>query len=218
MAAEIRGLIFDLDGTLCDTIPVCIASFQAAFALNVGQNFSEADIRALFGPDEAGIIRQVVPAAWEACLADYLIAYESEHDACSAAFDGIVPLLARLRNRGLLLAIVTGKGQGSCAISLRRLGLGEYFDVVETGSNAGPVKPQRIRAVLDRWDLPAAEAAYVGDSPFDVRDARETGVRAMAAGWAASTDVAGLRAERPDALFTTVAEFAEWIDQHVARL
>jgi pyrophosphatase PpaX len=216
MSDPLRGVIFDLDGTLCDTIPVCIAAFQRAFARHTGRTYTDAEVRALFGPDEEGMIRQVAPAAWEPCLADYLLAYEDEHAACPATFDGIMPLLAGLRERSVRLALVTGKGRGSCEISLRRLGLAETFDSIETGSADGPVKPARLRAVLGRWELPATQAAYVGDSPFDMRDAREVGVRALGAGWAVSTDVAALRAERPDAVFTRVAELAEWIDRHAA--
>lgn len=213
--ASLQALIFDLDGTLCDTIPVCIAAFQTAFATHAGREFSDAEIRALFGPDEEGMIRRVVPDHWQACLDDYLAAYDRKHDACPAPFSGMLPLLSGLSERGVPLAIVTGKGRGSAEISLRRLALSGYFDVVETGSARGAVKPERIRAVLARWGMLAGTVAYVGDSPFDMRDARATGVRGLAAGWAASTDVEALRAETPDVLFSSVGEFTAWIERHV---
>lgn len=215
MSGRLHGIIFDLDGTLCDTIPVCIAAFRTAFARHTPRTFTDAEIRALFGPDEEGIARRVAPDAWEACLADYLRAYEAAHVTCPAPFEGVTPLLAQLRERGVRLGLVTGKGRGSCAITLRRLGLEPFFAAVETGSPTGAVKPERIRAVLHRWGLQPELAAYVGDSPSDVRDAREVGVRAIAAGWAGSTDVDALCAERPDALFTTVAAFAAWANDHV---
>jgi pyrophosphatase PpaX len=211
----LRGLIFDLDGTLCDTIPVCIAAFRAAFAPRLGRELSDAEISALFGPNEEGIIQRVVPDDWQACLADYLKAYERAHDACPAPFDGITALLSTLRAGGIRLAIVTGKGAGSCEISLRRLGLAPYFDSVMTGSAAGVVKADRMRAVLATWRIPAEGAAYVGDSPFDMRDAREVGVRGLAAGWAGSVDSAALRDAAPDAFFSTVVECAAWMSSRV---
>ncbi|RIK42962.1 MAG: hypothetical protein DCC58_10310 [Chloroflexi bacterium] len=215
MTPPLRGLIFDLDGTLCDTLPVCIAAFQDVFARYALRPYSADEIRALFGPDEAGIIQRVIGDDWEAGLAHYLDAYASAHDACPAPFKGLLPLLHDLQARDVPLALVTGKGAGSCAISLERLGLATFFSVVKTGSAAGAVKPQRIRAVLAHWGIPPEQVAYVGDAPTDVLDARACGVVALAAAWATSSDPTALAATQPAALFPTVADFARWVDRYV---
>jgi phosphoglycolate phosphatase/pyrophosphatase PpaX len=76
------------------------------------------------------------------------------------------------------------------------------------------VKADRIRDVLGRWSLPADRAAYVGDAPSDVTVAREEGLVALAAAWAATADVDGLVERAPTALFRTVASFAEWVERH----
>jgi len=56
-----RGIIFDLDGTLADTLPVCFDAYRLAFAKYVGHEWTDDQISALFGPSEEGVIRQVVP-------------------------------------------------------------------------------------------------------------------------------------------------------------
>lgn len=211
---RIRGFIFDLDGTLGDTIPVCVEAFRRTFERYAGRRFADREIVAMFGPDEAGILgRQVPEAVLPEAVAMYLAEYERAHGACREPFPGIVPLLARLHERGVPLGIVTGKGPRSAELSLRAWDLERWFDGVEAGATKGPVKPAGIRALLARWRLSPAEAAYVGDAPYDVDAAKDVGVVSVAAAWAASTDAAALAARRPDHLFARVAELAAWADE-----
>jgi phosphoglycolate phosphatase-like HAD superfamily hydrolase len=117
-----------------------------------------------------------------------------------------------LRERGLLLGVVTGKGAASAAISFRHLGLAPYFDVVEAGSPDGGVKPEAIRRVLARWDMPPGEAAYVGDSPSDMADAVTAGVVPLGAGWAATSAVQDPACCGARVTFESVERFCEWIE------
>ena len=57
-------MIFDLDGTLGDTIPVCIQAFQRTFHRYLGQQFTAQDIIAMFGPSEEGMLRRHLPHTW----------------------------------------------------------------------------------------------------------------------------------------------------------
>jgi phosphoglycolate phosphatase-like HAD superfamily hydrolase len=209
---RLRGVIFDLDGTLGDTLPVCFAAFRATFAHYLGRRFEDHEIRAMFGPSEEGVLRRAVPARWEEALETYLREYERAHRSCTAPFPGLIAVLETLRARGLRLAVVTAKGQRSAEISARVLGLEGYFEVMETGSHDGSVKGDRIRAVLARWQIPPGEVAYVGDAASDVVVARQEGLVPLAAAWAGSTDLALLVQREPAALFPTVASFAAWIE------
>jgi phosphoglycolate phosphatase/pyrophosphatase PpaX len=207
-------LIFDLDGTIADTIPVCCAAFREAISRHTGRVLRDAEIVALFGPSEEGIIHGLVGDGWEACLESYLVAYEREHVACPAAFDGLSELLDGLRRRGLRLGVVTGKGARSAAITLRLLGLADQFDAVETGSPQGAVKPAALRRIAARWGLEPAQIAYLGDAPTDMYDARAAGVLPLAAAWASTADRAALQAAAPCRLFTGVDQFVEWSARH----
>ncbi len=212
---RLDGIIFDLDGTLGDTLPVCYAAFRASLLRFVGRHYSDAEIRALFGPSEEGVFQNVVPARAEAALEMYLQAYEREHASCTAPFPGVDRLLAWLRAHEVKQAIVTGKGPRSAAISLQRLGLSAYFDLVEAGSPEGAVKPAAIRAVLNAWDADATRVAYVGDAPSDVDAARQVGTLALAAAWAPAAPMyeAEVQARHPDATFTTVDAFIGWLEE-----
>jgi pyrophosphatase PpaX len=124
---SIRGVIFDLDGTLADTIPVCIAAFRSAFEKYSGHPWDEQEIKALFGPTEEGSCRRAVPDHWQSCLETYLEVYEKAHAGLTEPFPGMKDALRLLQERGVSTAVVTGKGPVSALISLKRLGLEQFW-------------------------------------------------------------------------------------------
>jgi phosphoglycolate phosphatase-like HAD superfamily hydrolase len=103
----------------------------------------------------------------------------------------------------------------SAEVSLSHLQLREHFDVIDTGSAEGAIKPRQIARVLARWGLAPEHAAYVGDAPSDIDAAREAGVLALAAAWAKTADSLALGRKQPAALFESVADFQTWIARHL---
>ena len=133
----LKGVIFDLDGTLGDTLQLCIDSFREAVAPAIGRRLTDEEIVARFGPTEEGMVRALVPERADEYVEGYLRHYEAGHEACPAPFDGIPELLAELKEAGMRLGLVTGKGARSTRITLRRFGLDGAFEIVETGSEGG---------------------------------------------------------------------------------
>ena len=207
---RLRGIIFDLDGTLGDTISVCIQAFQRTFHHYLGPLFTAQDIIAMFGPSEEGMLQRQLPQTWPQALEMYLEEYARVHGTCREPFPGLLPLLATLQGRGVHLGIVTGKGPQSAKMSARVWGLHAYFDGIEAGAAARPVKPAGIRAFLTRWAVAPSAVAYVGDAPYDIDAAKQANVIAVAAAWAASADSAALAARQPQVLFRRVVEFVAW--------
>jgi len=212
---RLKGIIFDLDGTLGNTLPVCFAAYRSAFAQFLGRTYTDREITALFGPSEEGIIQKLVPHQWQACLQTYLGIYEQVHARYAVPFPGLEDALRLLRQRGVVLAVVTGKGTHSAAISLRYLDLAGYFDIVETGSASGAIKPRSIRKVLAKWQVPPHEVAYVGDTAYDLKAALEAHVIPLGAAWAATAEVNSLKALAPLAVFDRVEDFMRWIDHNL---
>ena len=213
---DLAGLIFDLDGTLADTLPLCFLAFRQSLRPYLGRDLSDEEIARHFGPSEEGILQRLVSDAWQTCLDAYLDTYAREHAAYSQAFVGLPEVLESLSRRGVRLGIVTGKGARSAALSLDAIGIRRYFDSVETGSAEGGVKPSAIRKIIAKWALSPSRIAYVGDQPTDVRDARHAGVLPIAAAWAKTANSLALRAEQPAFIFDTVAEFAVWMNAIMA--
>jgi len=208
---RLRGIIFDLDGTLGDTLPVCFKAFRRAIFEFTGRLLTDLEIRATFGPSEEGIIRRFVPDRWQECLELYVDAYRTGHAKSGDPFPGIHDALLLLGERGIRRAVVTGKSIVTAEISLEAMRIRSYFDVVEGGAAEGDVKARNIGRVLEGWSLPASEAAYAGDAPADIDAARKTGVVALAALWAGTSDVEAIVSRRPAAIFRHVSELSEWV-------
>ena len=211
---RLKGFISDLDGTLLNTLPVCCNGFRRAFAVFLGREYSDPEIQSWFGPSEEGIIKQMVPHAWEECLALYLQEYERGHEACAEPFPGLKSVLAAMREQGVRLGIVSGKGPQSMAISLAVSGLRDFFAEVATGSESGVVKTDQIGAMVRAWGVDPAEVAYLGDTAYDMRAARAAGVIPLAAAWADTAQLQELTDAAPVAVFKTVAEFRAWLENH----
>ena len=212
----IRGAIFDLDGTLGDTLPVCYRAFRDVLLARTGREYANHQIHAMFGPSEEGILARHCPDAPDEALADYLAAYRSAHSICPQPFPGIRAILEGLRDRAVALAIVTGKGPGSARISLERFDPQEFFPIVEAGSPDGGVKPAAMHRVLQRWGVAPRAVIGVGDSPSDIRAAQELGIASVAAAWAPDCRPARLAAGQPDRIFSEVSAFGRWLAEKQA--
>ena len=211
---RIETFIFDFDGTLADTLPICIGAYRRALEINTGRTYTDEEIVAHFGLNEEGILRQMAPHCWQQCVRDFLTAYEDLHDTVQP-LPGVREMLDELKAMGARLALVTGKGGESARISLERLGLTGCFDAVEVGNPERNMKADQIRTLLETSGTPGQRAAYVGDSPSDMDSAREAGVLSLAAAWFESADPAALESRNPAAIFRTLEEFLDWARKRV---
>jgi len=208
---KLAGAIFDLDGTLADTLPACYAAFRAACEGVGGPAYTNEQIRGLFGPSEEGMLQRALSERWEEGLTILLAAYQQHLGTCGGVFPSVTTALRLLRERSTPLALVTGKGPFTTKMSLTHFGLDNVFDAVEVGSPQGVVKAAAIARVVARWGVPVGEVIYVGDAVADVESARQAGVIPIAAAWAPSAIAAELAAAKPHALFASGDDFHAWL-------
>jgi len=209
---KIKAVIFDLDGTLANTLPLCIRAFRNSIEPLINRSVSDAEIIATFGPSEEGTIQALAPDYYDSGVKNYLKYYTEYHDMCPDVFDGIKPLLKTLQEKGVRIAMVTGKGKLSADISLEKFGISNYFEWIETGMPLGPRKPEGIQLILDKWpDLKNDDVIYVGDAPSDITACRQVGVAIVAAAWAETAEPEVLETLHPDHMFFTVPAFADWL-------
>jgi len=209
---KIKAVIFDLDGTLANTLPLCISAFRKSIEPLINREISDEEIIATFGPSEEGTIEALAPDFYDKGLADYITQYTALHDMCPQIFDGMPQILETLKINGIRTAMVTGKGKASADISLQHFGITAYFELLETGIRSGPSKPQGIKTILNKYeDLDKDEVIYLGDAPSDITACREAGISIIAAAWAETAEPEKLIALHPDELFYTVNDFAEWL-------
>ena len=181
-----RAVLFDLDGTLIDSVPLIVASMQHAFA-GRERAPTEKEWVALIGtPLEAMIRRWGEDEADVALLRERYKEHQwAHHDSMVRAFPGVPEVLDALAARGVRMAVVTSKLESSARRSLEFLGLVRYFEAVvglESTVRHKP-DPEPVRHALDRLEAVADGAAFVGDSPHDVVAGNAAGVATVAALW-----------------------------------
>ncbi len=205
----IKLVAFDLDGTVADTIPMCLAAFGKAVSPYAGHTLSEEEIVQTFGLNELGMIKAIVKERYEEALQDFYIQYEAMHGQCDKPFDGIVDFIELLKTKGLIVCMITGKGQRSCEITLEKLGMSHLFADVFTGSEERNIKGESLRALAEKYDVSADECLYIGDAISDVIYSREAGVTCLSAAWSDSVDAAPLREINEGNVFTSISQLVD---------
>lgn len=209
---KIKAVIFDLDGTIGDTLPLIITAFRNALEPLINRSVSDDEIIATFGPSEEGTIMALAPDHYERGLADYLYYYKELHHLCPEPFEGVREMLETLRSNRIRLAMVTGKGEKSAYITLKKFALEQHFEIIETGSPTRARKPEGIKAALEVFgNISAQEAIYVGDAPSDIQSSRQAGVSIVSAAWADTAEKEVLLALQPDEIFYTIPSFRDWL-------
>ena len=194
-------VLFDLDGTLVDSAAIILGSFHHATETVLQRRYPDEQILAAVGGP--GLVEQM-RALDETRVDDLVRTYREHNDpqySDLACFDGLVDVLARLKDEGRKLGVVTAKRRPTVERVFAGAGIGAYFDVV-VGSDATErhkPHPEPVLHALELLDARPEDAAYVGDSPFDVQCARAAGVFAVAVGWGGIHDDDKLLAEEPDA-------------------
>lgn len=212
---DIRGILFDLDGTLANTLPLCVKSYKHAFEQLSGRPYTEEEVTAHFGATEEGIFQRVLPEQWEEGIQLYYRLYEQFQADCPAPFPDIETALQLLKQRGVKLAIVTGRGRYNTLRTLDYLGLSSYFDIVEVGDAKKVIKLACIQRILAQWNIAPEQAAYVGDTVTDMQEAIAARVLPLGAAWAETSTLHQLQTDTPVTTFTTVEQCVHWIQEHV---
>ena len=182
--------IFDLDGTICNTIEdLAVATNHAMSALGypthsveqykifVGNGIPKLMERSL--PDGHKSSEEVLKAK------DIMLSYYKEHYAdYSAPYEGIISLLQSLRAQGVGLAVCTNKAHFMAATIVDKLFHG-LFDIVIGQSDAYPLKPDPASSldIMKQFGAERAETVFIGDSGVDMVTARNLGVPGIGVTW-----------------------------------
>jgi pyrophosphatase PpaX len=178
-------VVFDLDGTVVDTVELIIKSFRYATSTVLGEVLPDELIIAGVGrPLYAQMESLSVEHAQE--LYDVYREYNHRrHDELIRGYDGIEEALDALRAAGRRTGIVTSKSRDTTAMAFRAVGLADRFDVVVTASDTTEHKPSPVplRLCLKRLGATAAGSIYIGDSPFDIQAGAAAGMTTAAVAW-----------------------------------
>jgi phosphoglycolate phosphatase len=215
--APLDLVLFDLDGTLADTVPD-IGAALAATLDEVGVPAPPlAVVKELVGDGARKLIERALARASadedvEALFTRFLVHYGAGLCVGSRLYPGVTEALALARGAGVALAVLTNKPGALARGLLDSLGLGRAFMTVIGDGDGFPRKPDpaAARALIESAGTVAARVAVIGDGLPDVRTARAVGALAIAAAWGyVSPEL--LRAESPDLLAATPADAIAFI-------
>ena len=205
-------VLFDLDGTLADTIPLIVASYQHAFRTVLAEEVAEARARAWIG-------RPLLPALLEESPehGDELDRVYREWNLANTArlirrYQGVPELLTELTAAGVTCAVATSKRRETARLALVGVGIDGLVDVVAALEDTAAHKPapDPLLYAAATLGVDPAECVYVGDATVDMLAARAAGMSAVAVTWGAG-ERAALEATHPDAVVDTVHDLAAYL-------
>lgn len=212
-----KNVIFDLDGTLGDTLPMCVNAFQKSVGPFLNRELPVEEITRHFGISEEGIISSLLPEQEEEGLSYFFQCYTELLEENPDPFPGVPELLETLRQRGHFITMVTGKCLKTAQITLEKYKIAHYFSDIYHGSPTGEVKDHCISELITKHNLDRSETIYIGDAVSDIIACRNCGIPIIAAAWASTADIDALKAAEPDYLFTSFSDFTDFVHENFSR-
>lgn len=209
------AFLFDLDGTLADTLPDLVASANYVRKKHGLEPVNDLVIRSFIGDGARTLIRRALQDVRpdDAAVAEAFELYLGHHqEQCTKQarlFPGVMEYLTELRQRGHSIAVVTNKPEQFAIPVIEHLGLNEFTSVVVGGDTLKSKKPDpaMLRHALERLGCSTQGATMVGDGLQDLRAGKALGLRTIACLFGYS-EPATLRAEGADVFWTTFANHA----------
>lgn len=210
-AKPLRAVLFDLDGTLLNTLDDLAASTNAALAAHGMAQRTKEEVRSFVGNGVAKLIARAVPQGTDGettkkVLASFVEHYQQHDKDNTCPYEGVIGLLDALNARGVKCAVISNKIEPAvktlCA---------EYFGAriaAAVGDAPGrPVKPapDGVIEAMARMGVTAEECVYVGDSDVDIHTAHNAGLMGVGVTWGFRSE-ALLREAGADAICHTAGE------------
>ncbi len=202
-----RTIVFDLDGTLVDSVPDIAAAVNRMLAARELAPLAEPEVAAMVGDGLQPLIDRVFAARAStpdaAAAGEYLADYEANVLVETRLFPGMTGALDRLSAEGWRLAVCTNKPERAARLLLDALGIADRFAAIGGGDSFPKHKPDPAHflgtVALAGGD--PARAVMVGDHRNDVLTATGGGAQAIFAGWGYGRPgmEAGAAAVAPDA-------------------
>jgi len=187
MPSTLRAVLFDLDGTLIDSIGLIVDAMHYAFEGFDGTVPADSAWMAGIGTP---LYKQLAlyarsPEELEMLRERYRAFQFIHHDSVIKEYPGTTAVLENLHARGIVMGIVTSKGDELARRGLELTGLAKYLPVVISADSVTKHKPEPepVLLALERLGIRPDEALMVGESPHDISSGNAAGVRTVGALW-----------------------------------
>ena len=184
---KLTTFLFDLDGTLLDSVRLILDSYHHTTQVHGLPRRTDQEWLAGLGTPLRvqfhDVVRPDLPM--DTLVATYREFNLANHDTMAAAYPGVVDVLRQVRARGIRFGLVTSKNQYGARLGLRLMGVEEEFEVVIGADDVVNPKPhaEPVLKALDLMKVGKEEAVYIGDSVHDMESGRAAGVRIAGVLW-----------------------------------
>ena len=186
----LKAVLFDMDGTLGDTLPLCVEAYRQCTAELTGRTPAPEEVISFFGLSDRGVLAGLLGMSCDdpALPIDrFVAAYERLHPSLAPApFPGAVQMLQAVKAAGLRVGLISGKEHFTALPTVRYFGMEGLFEWYGLGVPTHNCKAERLQEVMQLWGLGADELIYVGDAPSDIELCHSVGVRIINAAWAST--------------------------------
>lgn len=216
MFDAIKACIFDLDGTLLDTLDDLADSTNTVLRRHGHPDHPVDAFRRFVGDGVEMLVRRSLPgdsfsdAEVLALVGEMRAVYGERWNVKSAAYEGIPELIATLQTRGLRLGVLSNKPDSATQEVIAHFFAPGTFDEVAGMREEIPRKPAPDGAlrICELWGLDPAEVAYLGDTDTDMQTAVSAGMHAVGCAWG-FRDAEELRAHGADVVYDAPLDFVE---------
>lgn len=186
-----KHCIFDLDGTLLDTLADLANAVNYALRLNSMPEHTVDEIRFMVGNGVRKLLQRAVPQGeenplFEKAFADFRTYYAAHSFDTTRPYDGIMPLLAELKGKGVKMAVVSNKMDAATKPLVKRF-FGDYIDVAIGENEAEGVKrkpaPDMVFKAMAELGVQADDCVYIGDSDVDFHTAQNSNLPCISVLW-----------------------------------
>lgn len=210
-------IAFDWDGTLFDSTALIVGCIQDAVRDVGGRMPSRERAAWVIGMGLAQALAHAapdVPPERQPLLVERYRHHWFARQHAVTLFDGVLPLLHELRERGHWLAVATGKSRRGLDVALQSVALhGVFHDSRTADETASKPDPQMLHELMAAFDVPPERTLMIGDTTHDLLMARNAGCNAVAVTYGAHSHE-DLRGCDPVFVAHTVAELHDWLRAH----
>lgn len=183
----ITTVLFDLDGTLINTNPLIIKSFEETFKEFLpNENFSESRIMDFIGPTLKETFDGLLKEKTDEMIEYYRMVNHKLHDEMVEIYPSVKAGLALLKQQNLKLGIVSSKKSDMVLHGLKYFNIDHYFDLIIGEDNVTKYKPdpEPILKAMNLIKSRTDEVIFVGDNSHDIEGGRNAGVITCGVAWA----------------------------------